>query len=300
MARSEKFLNAATTTLNGAINNSVTSITVTDGSVYPSEGDYRLSIEDEIVLVTHRVTNVLTVVRGIENTTSNSHIDGSDVFVIITQGAIDRYVKDFIDPHAFDRTGVHRLLDINGNTLTKASFTELNVGTGTVIDETWGGISHDMQTGTPVNLRVIHRAAPSTPYVLEAHILAGIGLNVTNVDNVNGIGWRESSSGKLSFAGYHLALETLVVYLDSATSKGTAPTNVNGPEAPARSDYWLRIEDDGTNLTYKLSADGFNYFQFHTELRDFHFTTAPDQIMWVCDNQGTDGELMHLLSWIES
>ncbi len=298
MARSEKFINAATTTLDGAINDSVTSITVTDGSIYPSEGDYRLSLEDEIVLVTHRATNVLTVVRGVDGTASASHSDDITIFVIITQGAIDQYVKDFIDPHAFDRTGAHRLLDINGNTLTTSDFTELNVGTGTVSDDTWGGISHAMQFGATTNIRLIHKSAPSTPYVVEAHILHGFGLNASSSDNVNGIGWRESSSGKLTFLGYHIQFGSFVVRTDSPTASG--PASTTGPDTPARNDYWLRIEDDGTNLAYKVSADGLNYFEFHTELRGFHFDTGPNQLIWCGDNQGTSGELVHLLSWIES
>lgn len=300
VVRAEQLLNAAETTLNGAINNSTTSITLTDGSVYPSIGDWRIIIDDEIMLITARSANVIIVTRGAESTVAASHDDEDTVITIITQSGMDQFVKDFIDPQAFDRTGVHRLLDIDGNTLTKSDFTELNIGTGTVSDDTWGGISHAMQFGATTNLRVIHKSVPSTPYVLEAHILAGIGSNNGTAENVNGIGWREASSGKLSFLGYHLAFSTLAVYVDSVTAKGSAPANLTGPDAPARGDYWLRVEDDGTNLTYKISGDGFNYFQVHTELRTFHFNVAPDQLCWICDNQGTDGEYMHLLSWIES
>lgn len=298
MVRSEKFLNDVSTALNGAITLFATSITVSDGSLFPAEGDYRLSLDNEIILVTHRATNVLTVVRGVDGTVAASHIDTTPLFAIFTQQAADQYVKDFIDPNAFDRTGVHRLLDINGNTLTKSNFTELNLETGTVIDDTWGGITQAMTPGAGPDIRVIFKSAPSTPYVLEAHILSGIFAN--DVENANLIGFRESSSGKLSFISYHYADRSFVQYLDGPTTPDAGGKPQLNIEVPARADYWLRIEDDGTNLTYLLSGDGFNYFQLKTELRTFHFDSAPDGILWGGDNQGNDGELIHLLSWIES
>lgn len=298
MVRSEKFLNDASTTLNGAINQFVTSITVSDGSVFPSEGDYRLSLNDEIVLVTHRATNVLTVIRGVDDTVAAQHTDTTSLFAIFTQGAIDKYVKDFIDPNAFDRTGVHRLLDINGNTLTKSDFTELNVGTGTVSDDTWGGLTHAMQFGAQPNVRAIFKSAPSTPYVLEAHILTGLDANEA-AENANMLGFRESSSGKLSFISYHYSTNAFVQYVNNPTTSGppNAPTT---PDVPARADYWLRIENDGTDLTYLLSGDGLNYFQVHTESKTFHFDIGPDGLFWGGDNQGNEKEMIHLLSWIES
>ena len=66
--RREEFVNNAQTTLNGAISDSDTSIVVTDGSVFPTHGDFRLLIESELVLCTARSTNTLTVVRAQEGT----------------------------------------------------------------------------------------------------------------------------------------------------------------------------------------------------------------------------------------
>ena len=81
MARYERIVNNIATTLNGAINDSVTSVTVTDGSSYPSEGDYRILVDTEVMQVTARSSNVLTVVRGVDGTTAASHADASNVNV---------------------------------------------------------------------------------------------------------------------------------------------------------------------------------------------------------------------------
>lgn len=75
-----KYVNNGKTTLNGAINSSVTSIVVTDGSVFPTLGgsDYfymtleDVSLNNEIVKVTARSTNTLTVVRAQNGTTAKS------------------------------------------------------------------------------------------------------------------------------------------------------------------------------------------------------------------------------------
>lgn len=75
-----KYANNAKTTLNGAHNDSTTTITVVDGSVFPSlgAGDYfymtleDVSLNNEIVKVTARSTNTLTVVRAQNGTTAKS------------------------------------------------------------------------------------------------------------------------------------------------------------------------------------------------------------------------------------
>lgn len=75
-----KYANNAKTTLNGAHNSSTTTITVVDGSVFPTlgAGDYfymtleDVSLNNEIVKVTARSTNTLTVVRAQNGTTAKS------------------------------------------------------------------------------------------------------------------------------------------------------------------------------------------------------------------------------------
>lgn len=96
----ETFVNNAQTSLNGAINNSTTSIIVTSASVFPSNSDqwYRIILDGEIMLVTGgQSTTTWTVVRGVENTSATSHIDGTIVTAIITaQGLRELQWKDKI------------------------------------------------------------------------------------------------------------------------------------------------------------------------------------------------------------
>src|SRR5678816_4270279 len=89
----EQFANKADSTLNGAINNSTTSIVVVDGSRFPATGNFRVllgsdTLTGELVIATARSGNTLTVLRGQESTTAQSWSDGTSVTHILTAGAV--------------------------------------------------------------------------------------------------------------------------------------------------------------------------------------------------------------------
>jgi hypothetical protein len=78
-----KFTNNAKTTLASGINSTATSATVADGSVFPTleAGEYFYCTFDddtnnEIVKVTARSSNTLTIVRGVDNTTARAFLSG--------------------------------------------------------------------------------------------------------------------------------------------------------------------------------------------------------------------------------
>lgn len=89
----EQFANNAASTLNGAIDNVTTTIVVTDGSSFPSTGNFRLIIGSnpataEIVIATARSSNTITVIRGQEGTSADSWPDLTPVTHILTSGAV--------------------------------------------------------------------------------------------------------------------------------------------------------------------------------------------------------------------
>ena len=70
--------NAATTTVNEALDNSETTITLTNGTIFPSAGT--ILIEDELITYTGRSTHNLTgCTRGALGTTAVAHNDGTAV-----------------------------------------------------------------------------------------------------------------------------------------------------------------------------------------------------------------------------
>ncbi len=71
---------AATTTLNGAINASTTTIVLTDASQFPNSGTNYILIGTEEISYTGISTNTLTgVTRGVRNTTAATHSDGATI-----------------------------------------------------------------------------------------------------------------------------------------------------------------------------------------------------------------------------
>ena len=71
---------ALTTTLNGAINDSVTTLTLTDASQFPSSGTNFIIIGSEEISYTGVTDNTLTgLTRGVAGTTAASHSDGATV-----------------------------------------------------------------------------------------------------------------------------------------------------------------------------------------------------------------------------
>jgi len=72
--------NPQTTTLNGAINSSTTTIVLTSSTNFPSTGTNFIKIGTEEISYTGISTNTLTgVTRGVRNTTAASHSDGDTV-----------------------------------------------------------------------------------------------------------------------------------------------------------------------------------------------------------------------------
>ena len=89
------FKNNAKTTLASGINSSATSITVSDGSVFPSltgSDIFFVTFDDgtnnEIVKVTARSGNTLTVVRAQESTTARSFSTGDEAQLRLTAGIL--------------------------------------------------------------------------------------------------------------------------------------------------------------------------------------------------------------------
>ena len=90
----EQMANFGHTTLAEALDDSETGVDVTAGSVFPSSGDFRVRVDDEIMLVTARATNTLTVTRGAESTTPAAHDNGADIDARLTSGGLLTMIQE--------------------------------------------------------------------------------------------------------------------------------------------------------------------------------------------------------------
>jgi hypothetical protein len=108
----------ADSTLTAAINNTATTMTLTDATEFPASGDFLVTIWDpighdepaddanmEIVKCTSRTGNVLTIERGFGETSAAAHNE-SDRAGLYDNKAIVEQITDFIDAGAYTELSV--------------------------------------------------------------------------------------------------------------------------------------------------------------------------------------------------
>ena len=285
----EKYANDAATTLNGSINNSTTTVVVTSAAAFPSVGQFRIKIDDEILLVTSVSSNTFTVAtRGtIDGTSAASHADLVAVTQVLTKGGLDQIIADNCQDVAYsslpaaEKAGrtIHvsdspHMFRDNGSTLDAYSggpriyvpplasaFTWDNQNSATATDNAGTLYVSKQSSGTISNQMItLYKTAPSAPYKVTAKILADFAPQ-----NFNGwgMGWRQSSDGKL--AGYmHIFVGALMVgFARKFTNSTTWSADYFG-SLPQQHLPWLRIEDDNTNRICSVSPDGINWKVVHT------------------------------------
>jgi hypothetical protein len=83
----EQFANNAQTTLSAAITSTIgTSLSVASASGFPSSAQYRIRVDNELMLVTAGAgTTTWTVTRGLEGTTAATHSNGATVTQVLTK-----------------------------------------------------------------------------------------------------------------------------------------------------------------------------------------------------------------------
>jgi hypothetical protein len=88
--------NRASSDLDGSITDVATAITVTDGTVFPGAGRFKITIENEVIDIASRSGNVLTAeLRAAEGTTGVAHADAAVVGMQFTKGHYET-VRDAI------------------------------------------------------------------------------------------------------------------------------------------------------------------------------------------------------------
>lgn len=234
-------ITGAATTLNngGTVGIGDVSLVVTSAAGFPVAPFYIL-IESELILVGAKSgTTFSSLTRGYNGTAAATHADGTAV--------------------------------------TLKNWAWANQGTST-LDQTYGPAIVTSQVNGGQTLRVLHTPAPATPYTLTALVERGVPEHFNYLGC--GIGFRENSSGKYLFYGPSESDGTFsfeVMRWASTTSYTSAYKN-SGVSMGILPRYWLQIQDDGTNLNFKISFSGLpgTWHQFYTNLRGNYFSSGPD------------------------
>jgi hypothetical protein len=155
--------------------------------------------------------------------------------------------------------------------------------------------------GENVNLRV--QATPTTPY----NTIIGFIPQLDPADNTScGMILRESSTGKFIYSrllfddASAITKSDIVFSVDKYTNPTTFSANYNVASAGflRGSIIWLKVFDDGINITWSYSNDGQNYIDITTQSRTNFLASGPDQIGFAIDSNTTSGAVgMTLLAW---
>lgn len=100
----EQLINSVSSVIamSAGLDHAATTLTVASGAVFPATGNFRVWVDQEIMLCTARSGNDLTVTRGQEGTTATAHANGATVQGGATAGGIAQYVTD----HASSGSGL--------------------------------------------------------------------------------------------------------------------------------------------------------------------------------------------------
>jgi len=292
---SQQLKNFASTLLNGAIDGSTTSVVVDDGSVFPSSGDFYIKVENEMMLVTARSTNTLTVTRAQEGTTAASHADDSLVKLTLSAATWDGWFGDlatfggYASRPSSPKTGqryyatdidlgwrydgsnwdlIHPVYIPYANRIDISGWTAFNHGTSTWTDIN-GVLCAQLPTSAGDNIRGYYKNIPTAPFT--SYVLCRVKGHIQQF-NMQGLFLGDTTKvntfGTISVSGVEAADRALYNSVTSFNSnqyrKGIRETQY----------IWFRINDDNTNWKYSYSHDGMNYHQVYSVARNTFLTAT--------------------------
>ncbi len=301
----EQFKNLASTTLDGAINDTVETITVASAMGFTS-GSFRILVDSEIMKVTAVSGLNLTVARGQEGTSPTAHDNGATVRHVLTAGALNAHDQDDLavrDTYAnkpaasvpgrifLPTDGVFIERD-NGAAWEKfgpiwpmtppqaSDFpTWANQGTSSCVDN--GGAVYLLGPySTSLSMSACVKAYPSTPFTVEMAFLPNWLAYNSSSQVACGLCIRDSVSSKMQAYGIGGSSTDIYIqgynYASPTSNYGSItgwPSGKHYAETPL---VWLKFSDDGTNRVISVSVNGYTWSQL-VSLSSTDYLT-PDQI----------------------
>jgi hypothetical protein len=272
---SEKYTTLGQSTLSSGYTSGATTALLTSGSSFPSEGNFRFRIDDEIFLVTARSSGTCTVVGAQEGTSASNHSSGATVTEVVTALSVDAIRSDQnlvglysalpSDAHKGDR---YRSTDgyyewyFNG-TIWEPWYQGVNVTPPDAGDFVWfnqGDATDTPSTEGPILVNVPVNAGNNIrAYLVPVGSTFRVESLITNVRALGqytacGLGLYDSASGNWvgilkNFNGANYLAQTFATALTSGFSQAN-------PTIDMQQMMWQAIELNSGTLTYFQSQDG--------------------------------------------
>jgi hypothetical protein len=321
----ERFANGGLSSLDAAIDNDDLALTVKSAVGFPTGGNFRIIVDNEIMLVTDVQGKVFTVTRAQEGTSAAGHDADAAVFHILTAGALaQRDIEQIATGAVANRDAAGQAgrlyLPTEGyiardNGLewermpfwrftppASGDFTWVNQGTATVADTKGMMVLTTPSVASGENLRCLVKSAPSTPYTITVALMAHSPIYTTSsVMPQYGICLRQSSDGKLLTYGFGYNNYPFRFQYAQMTNPTTVSGGVVDTTVPRHWPLWLRVSDDGTYRRVYVSGDGVRFQPAVTAESRTAFLTA-DQVGVFANSWKNDKitRVISFLHWRES
>jgi len=328
----ERFANNAATTLSAAITSTtVTSLTVTDASAFPASGNFRIKIEDELLIVTGVAGTTFTVTRGAEGTTAATHASGTDVIHLLTKGSLEARVANRFLTDAYANkpaAGVKGRLFIPTDGLfleyddgaawrkygpfrrfkapPQSGWQWVNQGNATATFNGGALVLEDpvLDTNSPELRLYVRTIMPGVTSVVAAFAFNGaVSMNGPHM----GVCTRcvgGPDDGNFSTFGYRLWQTSSYPFLNflcyySPTSPESTPSLDNKALWPMLRVFWTKFEWAGNYKRWYWSTDGVNWIKWAED--NFGSYNTPSQVGIYIDPLNNNTKVsMSLLHWEES
>lgn len=270
----EQFVNNAQTTTTATVNNSSDPVTVaaTSATGFPTAGNFRIKIDNEILLVTAVSGLNFTASRAQEGTTIATHASGATVTHVLSATSLKNIINE-------------RVIAAEMVPPVESTFSWVNQGTATVAEtQGWSYLSDDV-SGTP-SLKLRVKSTPGTPFTKTLCFIPNFNANTNS--ELAGFVFRNSGSDELVVMAIKHSSGgapelRLVHYIDENTEDVVVQSwPITFVHCSSR--IWLRVTDDGTDHKFYTSTDGVNFNLFTTQANNA-YTTA-DQYGYCLDPLG--------------
>lgn len=236
----ENFANEYESTLDGGIDDTVTTLDVVSATGAPS-ANFRIRIDDEYMLVTGVASETFTVTRGVEGSTAASHSSGATVTHVLTAGGLLQALEE------------HRGYAVQNYTGTYDDDFD-----GTSLDAKWAAAGGPSVTFPPDGTANVTFSAQKARYMqtidgsFPTNFTASMLMrNLSDVLGMTGILVVDASGNGVGFSVYsgntYLWNITNYGYASTGNAVGTVPTSMEA--------FWLQLEKNGTSYRGRWSPD---------------------------------------------
>jgi hypothetical protein len=302
---SEIFVNDPGTFLTSGCGGSDTTISVASSSGYPGTGDFRIRVENEIMIVTGVSGTIWTVTRGAESTSNTSHSINTSVNAALTAGALTTAIGSGGGDSGGGSVSVSveventQVGSVGNVSLTSwmlpftppvlTDFSWVNQGNATVDSTNPACLYLNAPAMGNNNLRILKQAltAPQTLTIAFSSLFLYANYNS------RGIVLYDSVSGKaITFSLLYVSMLTYYVSEWSNLTGGSSDIFYNLFPAGLTPVVWMRIVyTNVSNVLFQYSPDGIHWKNIASAY-DFSSFFSPDSIgfcvnpsngTWDCD-----------------